>query len=94
MDEDLKSTLYAVLNTHFRQFPHLENSFFPPDEFDAEEAESLCQFCLSIREQGYDSIEKGLAEKTGRDLLDLATEYGVFVDARVGEPYLGVWDKC
>ena len=91
MDEDLKSTLYACLNARFRQFPQLENSFFPFDEFDAKEAESLCQFCLSIREQGYDSIEKRLTEKAGRDLLDLAAEYGMFADARVGESYLGVF---
>ncbi len=91
MDEELKSTLYACLNTRFREFPNLDNSFFPPDEFNTEEAESLCQFCLIIREQGYDFIEKRLAEKTGRDLLDLAAEYGVFTDARVGESYLGVF---
>jgi hypothetical protein len=88
---DLKSMLYACLNARFREFSILDRACFPAHEFDEKEAEMLCRFCSAIQERGYEFIEPQLVEKTARDTLDLAAEYGAFVDPRVGESYLGVF---
>jgi hypothetical protein len=91
MAGNVKSMLYECLNTDFRKFSVLDSTCFPGHEFNAEEADRLCRFCLDIQEHGYDAIEPRLLDKPGRDLLDLAAEYGVFVDAKIGDAYLGVF---
>ncbi|MGD0058885.1 MAG: hypothetical protein ABSD58_05645 [Verrucomicrobiia bacterium] len=91
MAGNVKSLVYECLNADFRKFSILDTTCFPDHEFDTEEADRLCRFCLDIQESGYDAIEPRLVDKPGRDLLDLAAEYGVFVDARIGEAYLGVF---
>ena len=87
----LRINIYQTLDTVFRDFSCLDESIFPDDEFDEEEAKSLSLLCRSIANNGYREIELAIKTEEGMRLVDTAAGYGEFVDPSAGIAYLGVF---
>jgi hypothetical protein len=83
--------ILQVLNQNFRPPGPVSTSLFPDHEFDKQEAGVLKLFCDKIHTEGYEHLFKQKESKDTRDIVDLAAEYGHFVEKEATPWYLGVF---
>src|SRR3954464_1988284 len=76
----------SILDSHFRGKGPVTTEFFPSHEFNEIEASDLAQFTSRICSDGYSFIDAS----EHKHILNLAAEYGVFVQADIGTWFLGL----
>lgn len=87
----IRQFIIDCLDKYFAAFPTVTTDMFPDDEFSCEEAMQLKRLCMDIHKRGYGFICDDIVNDDLKILLVTATEYGVFVDEKIGYQYLGLY---
>jgi hypothetical protein len=87
----MQKFLINTLDQHFRPTKPVNASLFPRHEFDEDEAIQLKSFCDILYAEGYEAVFQQYESSKMRDILDLSSEYGCFVEKEASPWYLGVF---
>lgn len=91
MTTGLQSFLITYLNQNFGRFDDIKLNHFPFHEFNSDESKELSRLCQNISDFGYEYVVNKIGDESFVSLLNTASEYGVFVEAGIGDSYLGIF---